>query len=183
MREPLLVIVAGIKSYGKNLFARLSLAIVLALFSEIFYLIFSPLTLFWSYYFLKLFIPGVMLIGTKLITIGNTFSFVPACTAASAYLLLALLILLTKGMSWMRRIELFVWGSLGILAFNIFRIELLLLFFFNVSSAYSTLHLLFWKFLSTLFVFLLWIMMTKRFKIRNVPIYSDLKYILSKFKR
>ena len=173
----------NIKSYGGDLFFRLFLAIGLALFRDVFYLIFSPLTLHWSYLFFKLFMPEAVLIGTKISTIMNTFSFVPACTAASAYLLLTLLILLTKDLTWMKRIEMFIMGSLAILAFNLFRIELLLWFFFKFEGAYPVMHLLFWKFLSTIFVFILWIALIKYFKVKSIPIYSDLKFILSKIKR
>jgi len=175
--------VVNLKSYSLNLFARVFIAIGLALFRDIFYLIFTPLTLHWSYLFFKLFVPEVVLMGYKLITTTNTFTFIPACTAASAYLLLALLILLTKDIAWMRRVEMFVVGSLAILGFNLLRIELLLWFFFKFSGVYPVMHLVFWKFLSTIFVFILWIALTKLFEIKSIPIYSDFKYILGKMKR
>ena len=42
-------------------------------------------------------------------------------------------------------------------------------FWFNV------VHLFFWKFLSGVYVALVWIFLVKKFKIQNIPVYDDLK--------
>jgi len=173
----------GITSYSKSLFFRIFLALLLGIFKNIFYVIFTPLTLHWSYLFFKLSVPEAVLVGGKLATMMDTFIFVPACTAASAYLLLALLILLTKGIPAMKRIEMFIYGSAAILAFNLIRIEVLLLFFFRMDYAYPVVHLFFWKFLSTIFVFAVWIALVRLFNVKSIPVYSDLKYIIGKMKR
>lgn len=173
----------GLKIYSKELALRILAALALGIFRSIFYIIFTPLTLHWSYFFFNIFVPESALVGTKLLTFTNSFDFVPACTAASAYMLLAFLVLLTKDIRPVERLKMFVYGSLAILAFNLVRIELLLFFFFKFNQAYPAVHLFFWKFMSTVFVVAVWLILAKIYKIKSIPIYSDLKYILRQIKR
>lgn len=172
----------GMRHYAIELSTRMGIAILLAAFREVFYLAFAPLTLYLSYFFFHAFVPEAMLSGKFIETATASVEFVPACTASSAYLLLALLILLTKDISPVRRIKMFAYGSLAILTFNIFRIELLLLLFTTMQESYPAIHLLFWKFLSTIFVFAAWIVLARKFKVKAIPAYSDIKYLVHKIK-
>ncbi len=158
-------------------------ALILAIFYPVFYLVFSPLTLWVSYGILRLF-TDVTLAGTTLLAGGKTLVFVPACAAASAYLLLALLILLTRGISFRLGVKLFLLGGSLIFVANIVRIQVLFYLLFNVGKNYfETLHLLIWKVLSSAYVAGVWIYLTWKFKIQGTPIVSDFHYTLRLFRK
>ncbi len=163
--------------------SRWASALLLAIFYPLFYLLFSPLTLWASYGVLELFTDGI-LEGTTIFVGTTKLVFVPACTAASAYLLLALLILLTRGISWRLGIRLFLLGSLLIFAANIIRIQVLFYLLFNVGKNYfDTLHLLIWKVLSSVYVATVWIFLTWKFKIRETPVVSDFQSVMQKIRK
>ena len=153
-------------------------ALLLAVFYPLFYVVFSPPTLWVSYGILQFFLEAT-LTGTTILAGGKTLLFVPACTAASAYLLLALLILLTRGISFKTGVKLFLLGSLLIFAANIVRIQFLFYLLFTVGKNYfETLHLLIWKVLSSAYVAVVWIFLTWKFKLKETPLVSDFQYIL-----
>lgn len=170
------------RHYIFALLLRLAFSFSLAIFPGIFYAVFKPLTLGWSYFFFSMFVPSA-LIGSRIATQLDTFSFVPACTAASAYLLLALLILLTKDIDWKKRIYMFLLGSTAIFGFNLLRIELLLFLFMKYNSSFPLVHMLFWKFISTVFVFALWLILIRHFSVKSIPAYSDLAYIWKRIRQ
>ena len=156
----------------------MGIAGILASFFELLYTIFRPLTLYPSYFILSLFYDAT-LVGNRIITNEYFLNFVDACIAGSAYLLLALLILLTDKITFRKRVYMFFLGSLMILSFNIFRIEVLFYILLNYSSnIFQSVHILFWKFLSTLYVFLTWLFLINIFQIKAIPAYSDYKRIL-----
>ncbi len=163
--------------YYKRLIIRYFLAIILMVFGlNIIYLLISNLTFKLSYY--SLFYYNPKLISDISFLIGNNkLNFIPACTAASAYLLLILLIL-SIDLNLKKTIKVFLTGSLLILVANIIRIDILIISLVEFGSgAFETLHLFFWKILSTIYVVLLWIFLTKIFKIKEIPVYSDLRKI------
>lgn len=157
---------------------RWGCALLLALFYPVFYFFFSPPTLYVSYGILRLFLEAT-LEGTIILAGGKTLVFVPACTAAAAYLLLALLILVTRGISFKMGAKLFVLGSLLIFAANIFRIEILFYLLYAVGKNYfETLHLLIWKVLSSIYIAAVWIFLTWRYRIQGIPLVSDFQFVL-----
>ncbi|MDI6737972.1 MAG: pacearchaeosortase [Nanoarchaeota archaeon] len=162
------------EGYLKELALRVIAAFAVLFSYNFVYIIIAPLTLHFSYFFFSIFVPSA-LVGNKIATLTDSFEFVPACVAASAYILLALLVLLTKDISWNERLQMIIYGSLGILAFNVLRIELLLLTFFSLETAYDTIHLFVWKFMSTAFVVLLWLGLARLYKVKAIPVYSDIK--------
>lgn len=158
-------------------------ALLLALFYPLFYIVFSPLTLWASYGILLLFLDATLQ-RTTILAGHTTLVFVPACTAASAYLLLALLILLTRGISFKQGIFLFLLGSGLIFVANIIRIQILFYLLFNVGKNYfETLHLFIWKVLSSVYVAGVWIFLTWKFKIKGIPVVDDFLFVLKKIKR
>ena len=163
--------------YIKKLVIRLVLAVLLTLSYQLLYKILIPITLYPSFYILKL-IYKAELSGT-LITIDNySLTFIPACAAASAYILLGILILLTKDIKLKTGIKMFLLGSLLILLANIIRIEALILILINGGKNYfETLHLFIWKVLSSIFVAAVWISLIKLHKIKSIPIVSDIREI------
>jgi exosortase/archaeosortase family protein len=89
---------------------------------------------------------------------------------------LAILILATKNISLKKSIKIFFLGFIIILIANVLRIRLLFYILINYSSnLFDTLHLLFWKIISGIFVFLIWILLAKHYKIKAIPVYSDIK--------
>lgn len=160
------------------------MALALGIFYNVYYVIFKPLTLNFSFIFLKMIDNSAMLIGNKIITASHSLTFIDACVAAAAYLLLTMLILTTEGLTWKKRAVMFAYGCLMILLFNILRIELLFFILFRFDySTYITLHLFIWKFLSTIYVFGVWMLLIRWFKVKTVPIYSDFMHILNLVKK
>lgn len=108
-----------------------------------------------------------------------TFSFIPACTAATAYLIITELILLTRGVSFKNILKFLYISYLSIFTMNILRILVLIYIYLNYGKNYfDAFHLVFWHILSTIFVALVWIFLVEHFNIRGVPIYSDIKHLL-----
>lgn len=167
--------------YLKSLVLRVTAAFAVLIGYPLFYMIIAPLTLHVSYFFFNIFVPSA-LIGTKIMTLTDSFEFIPACVATSAYILLALLVFLTKDISWNEQLQMIIYGWLAILAFNILRIELLLLTYLRFETAFETLHLFVWKFMSTAFVVLLWLGLARLYKVKAIPVYSDLRHIISMIK-
>ena len=123
-----------------DIILRYALALILSFYNYIFYTLSLPITFEMSY-----FISNILFGASKqgdLIIIGNeSFRFIPECTAALAYLLLALLILTTKEIGLIKGLTIFVSGSLLILAANIFRIEFMIYILLNYGVDYfKTLH-------------------------------------------
>lgn len=162
---------------------RLVLALALFLIPfNVFYLIFLKPTLLLSFLTLNSYNP--VLVADSLIIGKDTLMFVPACIATSAYYLLAILILFTKDINFKRMLKIFVFGALVIFVANILRIDMLIIAFIEFGvDFFNKLHLLLWKFLSTIFVVVLWIFLAKKFKIKTIPFYSDLKYLMKKSKK
>jgi exosortase/archaeosortase family protein len=167
--------------YFKELVLRVIASFAVLMGYPLFSLILTPITLHISYFFFNIFVPSAI-VGAKIVTVMDSFELIPACVATSAYLLLAILILLTKGISLSERFQMFVYGSLAILAFNILRIELLLLAYFRLETAFDTIHLFVWKFMSTAFVVLLWLGLARLYKVKTIPVYSDLRHIMGMIK-
>ena|SRR3989344_1876785 len=168
--------------YKWQLSFRLGIAAFLAINFNGFYKILKPLTLYPSYYILNLFSEATLSVN-GIIKDQYFLNFVDACIAGAAYFLLALLILFTDKIRLRDRLYMFLLGSLMLLVFNIFRIEVLFYILFNYgANIFHSVHLLFWKILSTLFVFLTWILLIDIFKIKSIPVYSDYKKILRMFR-
>jgi exosortase/archaeosortase family protein len=167
--------------YEYSLAARFGLAFLTFLVYDLFYVIFSPLTVFFSFLLLYLlgYSPILNISSNSIIVYGHTLDFIPACTAASAYFLLVILILLTKNIKILTRIYMFLIGSFLILAINIIRIDILIIILIKYSKVtFETVHLLFWKMLSTIIVALIWITLTFIFKVKTIPVVSDIVHLI-----
>ena len=165
------------------LFVRWIAAIVLAFFSAIFSPVITVITTRTSFGLLRLFTDATMKDST--ITLGaTTVNIISACAALSAYLLLALLILLTNGISLRKGILLFCYGSLLIFIANILRIELLIYILHNYGTNYfETLHLIIWKIVASVYVAFVWVFLTWRFQITAMPIVSDIQQVMRSVKK
>ena len=158
-----------------DLSIRYALALLLGIFPAILYVIFAPLTLYPSYVLLKIFYNPALL-GQAIKIDYYTLNFVPACVAVSAYILLAFLILTTAKISWKHRIQLFIKGSVSILALNLVRIVLLVIILIEYGQNYfEAIHLIFWQIIASVYVAAVWILLVKHSKIKATPVMDDFK--------
>jgi len=167
----------------------------------IFYLIFTPLTVYPSFLSIGLFkeatlIEGIttetcgLLKGTFLeniacvknsILLNNTLAnIVPACIAGSAYYLLIILNL-SLPLSLKKRIRSLFFTISCFLLLNIIRISILAINF-SESNAFNIIHKTSWYFGSTIMVGLIWFINVKIFNIKSIPIYTDFNIIINNLK-
>lgn len=168
--------------YKMSLFLRLLSAIIIGIFYNVFYIVIAPITFYLSYLLLGIFY-NVKLSSGALIINSIIINFVPACYAILAYFLLALLILFTKDIGLWRGCKIFLLGSAIIFFVNLVRIFIIVVILLEKGTNYfNTLHLITWKIVSTLFVVALWIFLTKEFKVKSIPVYSDITALIRKMK-
>ena len=155
-------------------------------FPSLFYTIFLPLTIYPVFAAFKLLNFQTSISGSSLIVNAQPLAFISACIAPYAYYLILALIMLTKEIKPMTRFKMFLLASILILLANILRIIILtLVLLYHGNNEFELIHISFWYFVSTIYVVLVWILLTKIFKITSIPIYSDFKYLLenSMFKK
>ncbi len=163
--------------YLHGLGLRLLSALLTAIFGTyIIYFLLTLPTFFISYMTLFFYNP---LIFENFLVINNIkFEFIPACIAASAYVLFVILILLTKDIKFKKGIKMFFLGSLILFVVNIIRIFILAIAMIEFEKRwFDTLHLFFWQIFSTIFVVFTWIYLTKKFKVNTIPVYSDFMHL------
>jgi len=148
----------------------------------IFHKIFSPLTIYSVTKILSRFYQ--ISLNQNLILINNLtlIEIIPACIAGSAYLFF-LILNLSIQMNPKKRIYtiLFAFSSLFIL--NIFRIIILTIIVTNNPSLFDLTHKLFWYILSTILVIVIWFLTIKLFSIKEIPLISDVKFIIKNIKK
>jgi len=142
----------------------------------IFYFIFAPLT-FYPLAFLLGFFYDLSTAGYYITIKGVMFDIARACVAGSAYYLLFMLNLMTRDIRIKKRIIMFLFSSLLFLLLNIARVIILVFVRVNNLWFFEQLHMFFWYFVSTAYVFAVWIIMIKIFRIEAIPFYSDLVYL------
>ncbi len=168
--------------YG--LIIRYAIAVLLSINSLfIFYYIFKPLTFFPAVSILKIIYPAKAFGIERLIIQGKEIVFINSCVAASAYYLFAVLNLTTFGIGFKKRIKIFVINSVALLIMNIIRIIILAVVLVNISSIFDATHFIFWNFLGTIFVVGIWILTAKIYKIKYIPVFSDIIFIKNQIKR
>ena len=163
------------------LFSRYIFIILLGLGNlAIFYKILTPLTTKTVVFVLNLFSPTHS-ISTLITFKGVLIQLVPACIAGAAYYLLFILIFSTPKIKPLKRIHIVIFSFVLLFILNVSRI--LILTFMNQSIYFETTHLIFWYGLSTVFVFAIWIITLKIFKIKYTPVYQDIRYLVSLIKK
>ena len=162
----------------KDTILRYSLTLIITLLSNIFYTIFAPLTIYPVYAILSL-TQTTLLTNNVIAFNGTEFTFIPACIAGTAYLVLTVLILTTKGIKAITRVKALLTSYLLLLTANIIRILLLIFIYHKFGEqVFDTIHLLFWHILSTIIVLAIWILLTKIYKIKHIPVYDDIKHLI-----
>lgn len=158
-----------------EIFSRYLILILVAIPNlYLFYLIFTPLTLYLSYFALNLFFEAtlkgnVIFIGTLPIEI------IKSCVAGSAYYLLLGLNLTTLNIKIYKRIKMILISFSAFLAINIIRIFLLSILAMQNKSLFEIVHQVTWYFLSIGIVIGIWFAEVYFFKIKSIPLYSDIK--------
>lgn len=153
----------------------------------ILYYLFRPLTIYPLYALLSIFY-NVSLVGQTVILIENSLpiELVAACIAGSAYYLLFILNLSIPKIKLKKRVKMILSAFAIFLAINILRIFILSVMAYSPSislQAFDITHRLFWYALSTIFVVLIWFYEVKHFKIKEIPFYTDIKYLLKQIKK
>ncbi len=164
-----------------NITIRYTILILIALPNFwLFYFIFTPLTLYPVYFLFNLFFDASII--KNFIIIGDAFSIelIGACIAGSAYYLLLILNLSTPKIKFNKRINMILISFAILLILNILRIFLLGLIFIPDYSWFDITHKLFWYILSIIFVVGIWFSEVKLFKIKEIPFYSDMKFLYKK---
>lgn len=140
----------------------------------LFYLIFTPLTIYPVYFLLSLFF-DVSLVGNFLI-IERFFpiEIIGPCVAGSAYYLLLILNLSTPDINIKKRLLITLVSFSSLLLVNILRIFFLAVLFLSGFSYFDIAHELFWYLGSVVFVVGIWFLCVKLFKVKQIPVYSDI---------
>jgi exosortase/archaeosortase family protein len=141
----------------------------------LFYLVFTPLTVYLSYFLLDIFFEATL--SGKSILVSNRFEIqlINACIAGAAYYLLFVLNLSTPKIK--QRYRIIIYSFAMFFSLNIIRIFVLSLMYISSSTIFDVTHKIFWYAGSTIFVVGIWFINVKIFKIREIPFYSDFKYL------
>lgn len=159
---------------------RYPVLILSALFNlEIFYIVFTPLTIYPVYYLLKFFFDTVLIGNVILVSQNIPIEMIKSCIAGSAYYLLLILNLSIPNIKIGKRIWMIFLSFLSFLVLNIIRVIMLVMIFMYNFAAFDVTHKLFWYALSTIFVVGIWFAEVKIFRINEIPVYSDMKFLLS----
>jgi len=162
---------------------RYALLLVIGIwFFELFYTIFSPLTIQLVALLMKQTYGNVYVIKTTIVFNTVLLDIIKACVAGAAYYLLLILNLITP-MPFRKRIPSIFFVFLLFLTLNVLRIFVSAIFFINSLRLFELTHLLFWYFLSGVIVFFVWFIEIKTFKIRGFPVYSDVEFLLRVMRR
>lgn len=163
-----------------SIILRYSILLMLSLGNlYIFYLIFTPLTIYFVYFISNLF-SDVSILGNVIIVNGKAFKIIQACVAGSAYFLLLVLNLSIQKINIITRVKAILFSFILFFSFNILRILILILILFKNPEIFILSHKIFWYFLSTIFIVLIWLAEIKIFKIKEIPFYSDIIYLKKK---
>ncbi len=150
----------------------------------IFYFLLTPLTIYPVYFILNIFF-DVNLIGNVIFFLSYNFSveIIEACIAGYAYYLFAILILSTPKIKANKRIKMLAFSFSILLIANILRIVMLLPVYTCSPDLFDILHKISWYFLSVIFVVGVWFLEVKKFEIKEIPFYSDLKFLLKQIQK
>lgn len=161
-----------------SLFTRYAILLIIVFLGvELFYAFFAPLTIYGTYWMFELFFNATL--NGNLILINGIFpiEIIGACVAGSAYALLMILNLTTPGISFKNRVYSILLSFAIILVLNLLRIFLLGNVYVFDFSSFDFLHSFFWYFLSIVFVVCTWFAQVRIFNIKDIPVYTDLKYL------
>jgi len=147
----------------------------------LFYFIFTPLTIYPVNFFLSLIYTSYIQ-GNSLTVNNIQIILVDACIAGSAYYLLILLNF-SLSMPCLKRIKTTLFSLLIFLGINIIRIFIFTILFIQNFKYFDLTHKLFWYLVSGIIVFFVWLLTIKTYHVKNIPFYTDLKFLYGLTKR
>jgi len=166
-----------------DIFIRYLLLIIIGIFSfRIFYLFFSSLTIYPVFFLLRIFFDSSLLYNVIFVN-NTTIELIGPCIAGSAYYLLLILNLSMPNIKLKKRINLLLFSFASLLIVNILRIFFLSVLLIYGVSFFDITHKLFWYIGSSVFVVGIWFLGIKLFKVKEVPFYSDIKFLLKSGKK
>ena len=161
-----------------DIFLRYLILVLVAIPSLwIFYLIFTPLTIYPTFLILNLLFDSILIKNVIIINNEIPIEIIKACIAGSAYYLLLVLNLSTPNINLKKRTKMILIAFSALLIMNVLRIVFLSAIFLEGLSFFVVAHQLFWYFLSTVFVVAIWFSEVKLFKINEMTFYSDFKFL------
>jgi len=150
---------------------------------SLFYYIFSPLTIYPSYWLFSIVFDTSIYNNLILINSTSVIEIIPSCVMGSAYYLLLILNLSVPNIRLWKRLFMILSSFLTLLIINVLRIFLLGVLYTSNSPWSDPLHLFFWYFLSIIFVLGIWFTQTRVFNIKEISFYSDIKFLISQIKQ
>jgi exosortase/archaeosortase family protein len=147
----------------------------------LFYFLFTKLTLYTSAFLINFFY-SAKVYSNALLVEGQIVSIIKACIAGAAYYLLLILNLTTAGIKAKKRILIFLFDALLLLALNAVRIAVLAFMVVKNFASFDITHRVFWYGISTIYVVFIWILTIKIFKIKEIPVYSDFSFAVKEMK-
>jgi exosortase/archaeosortase family protein len=168
------------KKQFTSIFIRYALLIIIALPNFfLFYTIFTPLTLYPVYFLLNLFF-NATLAGKVFSFNGIAVELIDACIAGSAYYLLLILNLSIPKIKLKKRLKMIFLSFAIFLLINVIRIFAFSIIFAGNYVWFDFAHKFFWYIGSIVFVVGIWFAEVKLFKIKEIPFFSDLKFVYKK---
>jgi exosortase/archaeosortase family protein len=144
----------------------------------LFYLVLTPLTVYPVYFLLKIFF-ATSFAGSTTILVNDIvpIELVKSCIAGAAYYLLLILNLSVPNINVKKRLIMIGSSFLALYILNIIRIVLLSWIYISDNAIFDITHKIFWYGVSTILVVGIWFAEVKIFKIKDIPIYSDIKLL------
>lgn len=139
---------------------------------KIFYLIFTPLTVYPVAFILEKLYSAILFPGNILFFKGYYAAIIPACVAGAAYYLLLILAFSTP-MEISKRIKVIIFTLGGFLILNVTRIVVFAMLLKIGYQYFDLTHLAVWYIGSTLLVATLWFLAVFIFNIKTIPFYTD----------
>jgi len=149
-------------------------------YSGFFYKLFLLLTIYPVSFLLSIFYDSFVYQNMVLVE-SMSIEIISACVAVSAYFLL-LILNFTVSMSLKQRIKTLIFSFAALLILNILRIFVLSVLLLENFVYFDIVHKIFWYSLSILFVAGIWLLAVFLFGVKNIPVYSDFKFIFSLLK-
>ena len=143
---------------------------------KLFYLIFTPLTVYPVAFILGKLYDAVLFPGNMLFFKGYYAAIIPACVAGAAYYLLFILAFSTP-MEISKRIKVVIFTLGGFLLLNITRIVIFAMLLKEGYEYFDITHIAVWYIGSTLIVATLWFLAVFIFNLRAIPFYTDLSQL------
>jgi exosortase/archaeosortase family protein len=147
----------------------------------LFYLIFTPLTIYPVFVILNTISPSILSSNTVFFQ-DTPIRLIKACIAGSAYYLLTILNLTTP-MPVKKRLRSLAFLFVAFLIINIIRITIFSLLAASGFKYFEITHEVTWYLGSTLILVAIWFISIKIFKIKEIPVYTDFKFLYKRIKR